>query len=142
MWGGVHQTLLRGSSIDDGDGPTSRVTCCVVMKSGAAFNRTVGCVRMSGFLTFTFQLSLPFSPCLHVLWYRSLDLDFLESTGQSVDHLLLKLDLESMRVETWRWIPMTGQCRYLCKLVQSSTNRSLRSISKSRTCASLWTWLP
>ena len=22
MWGGVHQTLLRGSSIDDGDGHT------------------------------------------------------------------------------------------------------------------------
>jgi len=107
--GGVHQTLLRGSSIDDGDGPTSRVTCCVVMKSGAAFNRTVGCVRMSGFLTFTFQLWLPFSPCLHVLWYRSLDLNVLESSGQSVDHLLLKLDLMFMRDGGWRWkwIPMT-----------------------------------
>ena len=109
MWGGVHQTLLRGSSIDDGDGHTSRVTCCVVMGSGAAINRTVGCVRMSGFLTFTFQLWLPFSPCLHVLWYRSLDLDFLELSGQSVDRLLLWLDLEFMTDGEWRWNGF--QCR-------------------------------
>jgi len=140
MWGGVHQTLLRGSSIDDGDGHTwtcgiedvgdraceicaktrtewrwpyvigserasghggtcgiedvwvrvgscvwraygctehakttmcgiaSDVLCCD--KSGAAIDRSVGCVRMSGFLTFTFQLSLPFSPCVGLsLWW-------------------------------------------------------------------------
>ena len=61
----------------------SRVTCCVVISLVLLLIGQLG-VRMSGFLTFTFQLSLPFSPCvgLSLRWGMGAGREAISSGGR------------------------------------------------------------